>query len=877
MEFLEREDCLRRLAGALAEAALGRGRIIAISGEAGAGKTTLVERFAEGQAASARIYRGACEHLSTPEPLLPLRDISRTKDAALDLSHGNVAAFESLLTLLSRGSNPALLVLEDIHWADVATLDMIRFLGRRIAGARALVLTTYRDEEVGVRSPLRDVLGEAPAGSVLRMSVEPLSLPAVNRLAASSGRSGEDVYRLTLGNPFLVTETLAVEGDTTPETVRDATLSRAARLSLPARTLLEAVSIFPRRAELAIVKPLVGNDIDDALDACVERGMLMIDGDALKFRHELARRAIETSLPPSGVRGLHQKVVDLLQTSPDARASEISHHAELAGNTSALVKYAQLAGDEAARAGAAREAAAHFAAMLKHRDMLGPELTVETLEKHAEQSYLMGAADVAVESMTKAAEMRRASGNVVALGRDLTRLTRYCWICGRRSDAERSVAEAIAVLEELGETPELAWAYSHQSQLDMLAADEAGAIRWGERALKLAERMESREIIVHALGNIGAARMQDDESTSNIELERSFQLARAAGLHDHVERASCNLTCSAYWRRDHQRASEYIERGIAYAAERDLVHWEAYLLGWRALSLLDQGEYGSAETEAQAVSGWRGVPDLYRTPALFALSRLRVRRGDPDADTPLDEARRLTESLRELQRDTYSVTIEAERLWLTRHVGGDTADRRSRAVEQHDADVLCKLADVHARAVERNLHWAVDDTALWLHLLGEPVIAGEFSSPVADHIAGRWDKAAERWRDLGYPYEQALALGDGDENAQREALAIFDRLGAAPAAARLRRLMRAAGVRAIPRGPMSSTRANPVGLTQRQVQVLELVSEGLSNPEIADRLCISAKTAEHHVSALMTRLEATTRREAAANARRLGLLGSAKA
>lgn len=876
MEFLEREDCLRRLAGALAQAALGRGRIIAISGEAGAGKTTLVERFALDQALSARLYRGACEHLSTPEPLLPLRDIARAKDATLDLTHGNVAAFESLLALLSRGANPALLILEDIHWADVATLDMIRFLGRRIAGVKALVLATYRDEEVGVRSPLRDVLGEAPAGSVHRMSVEPLSLPAVITLAASSGRSGEEVYRLTGGNPFLVTEALAVEGDATPETVRDATLSRASRLSLPARTLLETVSIFPRRADLAVVKALVGDDIDAALDACVERGMLKIDGDALKFRHELARRAIEASLPPSGLRNLHQRVVELLQATPDARASEISHHAELAGNISALVKYAQLAGDAAARAGAAREAAAHFAAMLRHRDVLGPHLTVETLEKHAEQSYLMGAAELAVERMMEAAEMRRASGDVVALGRDLTRLTRYSWICGRRADAERFVAEAIAVLEKLDETPELAWAYSHQSQLDMLAADEAGAIRWGERALKLAERMESKEIIVHALGNIGAARMQDDEAKSSTELERSFQLAHAAGLHDHVERASCNLTCSAYWRRDHQRAFEYIERGVAYAAERDLIHWEAYLVGWRALSLLDQGEYGAAETEAQAVSGWRGVPDLYRTPALFALARLRVRRGDSDAETPLEHARRLTEHLRELQRDTYTVTIEAERLWLARNVGDDGSDRRTRAAGQRDAEVTYRLRDVHDRALARNLQWSVDDTALWLHLLDEPVTANCLSQPISDHIAGRWNKAAEGWRDLGYPYEQALALSGGDENAQREALALFDRLGAAPAAARLRRLMRAKGVRAIPRGPTSSTRANAIGLTQRQVQVLELVSEGLSNPEIADRLCISAKTAEHHVSALMTRLEATTRREAAANARRLGLLGPAR-
>src|SRR5690606_31480186 len=170
-----------------------------------------------------------------------------------------------------------------------------------------------------------------------------------------------------------------------------------------------------------------------------------------------------------------------------------------------------------------------------------------------------------------------------------------------------------------------------------------------------------------------------------------------------VERAPVDVTCSANWRRDHQRASEYIERGVAYAAERDLVHWEAYLLGWRALSLLDQGEYGSAEAEAQAVSGWRGVPDLYRTPALFALRRLRVRRGDPDAETPLEEARRLTEHLHELQRDTYAVTIEAERLWLARSGSDEGADKKNRTTGQRDADVLGNLKDVHVRALERHL------------------------------------------------------------------------------------------------------------------------------------------------------------------------------
>jgi DNA-binding CsgD family transcriptional regulator len=171
----------------------------------------------------------------------------------------------------------------------------------------------------------------------------------------------------------------------------------------------------------------------------------------------------------------------------------------------------------------------------------------------------------------------------------------------------------------------------------------------------------------------------------------------------------------------------------------------------------------------------------------------------------------------------------------------------------------------------------VEDAALWLHMLGGPVPeTARLPAPLREHCENRWQEAADGWRALGRPYEEALALSGADDAAQRQALEIFDRLGAAPAAARLRRQMRASGARAVPRGPIAGTRANAAGLTRRQVQVLALVDEGLSNSDIARRLCISAKTAEHHVSAIMARLETPTRQEAAAAARARGLMGPLK-
>jgi DNA-binding CsgD family transcriptional regulator/tetratricopeptide (TPR) repeat protein len=818
-------------------------------------------------AVDARVHWGACENLSTPEVLLPLRDIARASGESFDLGADHIRSFELMLRLLSTGAVPAVLIIEDVHWADTATLDLIRFLARRIARVRALVLITYRDDEGDARLRMGNVLSDAPAGSVERMTLEPLSLAAVTRLAEKVGRRGEEIFALTAGNPFLVTEALAVAGDAPTEAVRDATLARASRLPEAGRMVLEAVSIFPRHAETAIVADLVKGAIGAGLDVCVEKGMLNLEGGLLQFRHELARRAIEASIAPTRRRALHQKVVDLLKRRPDARAAEIAHHAERASDVAALVKFAQRAGDEAARASAPREGASHYAAMLRHRDALGPSLAVETLERHAEQSYLTGAADVAMISMTEAAQLRRSAKDMLGLGRDLTRLTRFAWMCGRRAEAERFVDEAIAVLQAVAAGPELAWAYSHQSQLDMLASRTQSAIMWGERALALATRLSEKEIIIHALANIGSAKADSGSLGSCVQVEQSFELAVAGKYHDHVERASCNLTCTYYWRRDYQSALAYVERGVAYAAALELTHWEGYLRGWRAMIWLDQGDWVNAEEEAQAICSRTYAADVYRFPALIALARLRIRRGDQDAETPLDAARRLSDSLAELQRSVYIAVVLAECEWLKVSPAGGAG---AAAVDEAARSLL---QEVHKLAVARNVRWVTEDAALWLYMLGERVAGTEdFSAPFRDHCEGRWLEAAAGWRALGRPYEQALALSGGDDAAQRQALEIFDGLGAAPAAARLRRQMRARGTRSVPRGPIAGTRANPAGLTRRQLQVLGLVDEGLSNTEIADRLCISAKTAEHHVSAVMARLDATTRHGAAAVARNRGLL-----
>jgi DNA-binding CsgD family transcriptional regulator/tetratricopeptide (TPR) repeat protein len=863
IDLLERGEQIQRLGQAFARADHGSGCIVAVSAEAGAGKTSLAEHFVRTRAPQTVVYWGACENLSTPEVLLPLRDIARKLGKALDMGGDHVRLFEWLLGLISDPARTSLLIIEDLHWADTATLDLLRFLARRIGSARALLLITYREEETGTHSSVRRLLGETSPGGVERISLPPLSLSAVSELASKAGRSGGEIFALTAGNPFLVTEALAAADTMPSDAVRDATLARVARLSRAARQVLEAASIFPRHAETAMVADLISGPLDAALDECIEKGMLLLEGGIVRFRHELARRAVEQSIAPSQRRPLHRKVVQELKLRTNARASELAHHAALAGDVAALLEFSRLAANQAARAGAPHEAAAHYRGMLGHRAHLDATTLVETLECCAEQSYLMGDADNAMSFMTEAAQLRRAANDTLSLGRDLTRLTRFAWISGQRAEAERYARESIAVLESLPQGPELAWAFSHQSQLDMLAFRVESAIGWGEKALSLARHLGQPEIVVHALGNVGTARADRRDGAACTELKESFDLAMAGGFHDHVQRAACNLTTIYYWRRDYPAALANIEKGIAHAMARELTHWEGYLRGWRAMIRCDLGEWAGAEEEAQDVSSRLSIAAVYRFPALIALARLRLRRGDPDDGTPLDTAGRYSATLNELQRTIYVATTQAERLWLA-----------AEAVPAN-SEVLTLLREVHRTARQRQVGWVADAAAWWRYLLGERGLATQdLSPPFRALLDGDWRAAAEDWRMLRHPYEQAIALSHGDEAAQRQALDIWDRLGAVTAASRLRRLMRANGATAIPRGPIADTRANAAGLTRRQTHVLELIGEGMTNAEIAARLCISHKTAEHHVSAIMARLGATSRREAVAEARRRGLLDS---
>ena len=864
MKLLERDPFQEKLLGWLREAASGEGRLVLLAGEAGVGKTVFVQEFCKTVGNEAKVLLGACDPLSTPRPLGPLLDIASSLggefENLLNADRRDVM-FHRLLAHLSR---PHVLVFEDVHWADEATLDLLRFLGRRIDKTHTLLIATYRNDEVGAKHPFRIVTGDlATAGSVRRLTLPALSEHSVKRLAEGTDIDPAMLHKQTGGNAFFVTEVLASGMQGIPATVRDAVLARAARLSSEARAVIETVAVVGPRAELWLLRDLLASGLQ-ALDECVGVGMLQPQDDSVAFRHELARQAILEAVPPQQRLHLHSRVLQALRAAPVnlVEVASLAHHAEEAKDAKAVLQYAPTAARQAVELKAHREAAAQYARALRFASELSPRERAILLEERAYECYLTDQIQQAIEARQEALEIWRKCDDPLKQGENLRWLSRLSWFLGRHARAEEMAQAALEVLERQPPGLQLAMAYSNQAQLSMLAQDNEAAITWGEKAIALALQLGHSATLVHAQNNVGTARLFSGDEQGWELLEQSLSGARAANLEEHVARAFTNLASAAVSFRQFPRADKYLDEGIAYCIEHDLDSWRLYMSGWHAESLFAQGRWHEAAEAASAVLSRSDTSPISRIQALVVLGLLRARRGDPEVTTVLDEALRLAVQANELQRLGPVSVARAEVAWLRgspEQIVAETQQAYSMALERRDAWLAAALAYWRWRAT------ALDDAPEWI------------ARPYALEIAGCWREAAAEWQRLGSPYETARALAESsDEAALRQALKIFERLGARPAATATAKQLRELGAKGVPRGPRGSTRANPAQLTAREVEILGLLHEGLQNAEIARKLHLSSKTVGHHVSSILSKLGVRSRMEAVREATSLALIQAGK-
>jgi DNA-binding CsgD family transcriptional regulator len=852
-ELLERSRELAALGECLQEVRT-HGRVVFVSGEAGVGKTALLRRFCD-EGGAARILSGGCDPLFTPRPLGPLLAVAEeTRGELEDVVASGVQPHEVVAALARELTTrvPTVFVLEDVHWADEATLDVLRLLARRVESVPALIVASYRDDELDWAHPLRVVLGElATSQNVVRLRLAPLSPGAVAQLAEPHGVDADELYRKTSGNPFFVVEALAAEADELPDTVRDAVLARAARLSPPARRLLEAVAVAPSHAELWLLETLADAEIN-ALDECLASGTLTSSPGRIAFRHELARLAVEESIPLNRRVDLHRAILSALAEPPDGPQdlARLAHHAEAAGDLDAVLRFAPAAAARAVSLGAHREAAAQYARALRFGDRLEPGERAKLLELRSRECYLTDQYDQGIAALEQALELRRAAGDVLKEGDGLRRLAEFLWCPGRVEEAQRCGEEAVALLEGLPPSRELAAAYTKRAFLCACATRGEEAVTWAGRALATAERVGDLEITLDA-----QARIAGYESPE--ALEQVQARARDEGLPELVGNMFVPLAGTALEDCRLREARRYIEAGMAYCSERGFELFRFYLLSFRARLELDEGRWPDAADSAAAVLRVERTSITPRIIALVTLGLVRARRGDPGQSEAFDEAWALAEPTGELQRIGPVAAARAEAEWLQ---GNDDA-----------VDLATK--DALAQALELGSPRLIGELATWRQRAG---LNGDVPAGAAEQYAlelsGEWRRAAALWRELGCPYEAALALMAADEDEPlRQALDELQRLEAWPAAALVARRLRELGARGVPRGPRAATRQNPASLTPREQEVLELVAEGLRNAEIAGRLVLSERTVDHHVAAILRKLDVRTRGQASAEAVRLGL------
>ncbi len=850
--LLERQGELDTLEAALREAATGRGSVAIVTGEPGIGKTALASRFAGQAATRARVLWGICDDLATPRPLGALRDIAAGLNGpladALDAGGPPEAVHRLLLDELALPHEPTIVVLEDVHWADRATLDAIVTVGRRLGSLPVLLLLTLRKGELDPGHPLHQAIDALQATTSTHLELAPLSPEAVAELA---GGASPDIHAVTGGNPFFVTEVLA-HGSTTPSTsLANVVLGRLSRLPEPTRATLELVAVVPSRVGVAVLD-LAAPGWEADLEAAERRDLVRSDAEHVRFRHELSREAARASLPPGRRRRLHRRILDALLTL-DADPAEIVHHAAQAGEPELVAAHAPAAARAAAAVAANREALAHYQRALDLTEHLDAAEHARLCEEAAHTAYLVGDLDAAIAAVDAAIDLAAGRGEEVDAGRCRSLRARLQMFRGDGEAARRDAAAAVAGLERAGEPADLATARLQVAELAMLASDTTEAVRASEAAVAAAGDDEA--VRIRALVTIGAARLQRDPRDD----EGLHEALRAAELAGARYDAVLAHTALGYYHLQWVRpdlALEALERGRAVAREHEVDGFACYLdaaLGWLRLR---EGAVGEAAALASgALEGGRAGPTVSGLLARTVLTELAVRRGDDDAEARLASLAAEADRTGELQRIAPVLELEVEQALCG---GGPPPLRR-----------LAGLGGlVGAEPLARG--YAAARVAAWSAVCGQAVtVAGPAPRPHAALLDGDLRGAADAFGAVGWRHDRALVLSLlGEQEALAEALSIARELGATPLERRVAHRLRSLGL-SVPRGAHASTRANPGGLTDRQLEVLDLLSEGRRNAEIAGALHISTRTVEHHVSTVLDRLGASSRAEAVARWARL--------
>ncbi|HUP73543.1 MAG TPA: AAA family ATPase [Acidimicrobiales bacterium] len=770
--LVERDEVVEAMLATFHEAQRGLGRVVTVSGEAGVGKSALVRAFAQVIGDRATVLIGGCDDLLTASTFGPFKDIARgTPDALRAVLDGGDPSrvHELLLDMLSE--RPTVLVIEDVHWADDATLDAIRYLARRIPGVASLLVITFRDEEATPGHPLRRLLGFLAQGAASRVHLEPFSREAVDELAARAGVEVPNLHEITRGNPFFVSEVLAQGSEEVPATVRDAVLARIDGLPPGARTLLERLSVVPSGIERSLADALCDGAATEQLRVVERLGVLVGDSSTISFRHELARRAVEDSLTPAERVEHHARLAELLDAR-EADPARVMHHAVQANHGELVVKAGRAAASGAARVGAHRQVAEHLREVLRHDRLISATVRADILTKRSESLQLtnqfeesLRAAEAAVSVAEQIGDDERLALALLALGRTVL------WARGPNA-AQRAVRRAVTALEPDGDRELRAIAHADLSRalgelatVGSVAEGSHLAVEHATIALALAEQVGRADVRARALTYLGGERLAIGDGRGAADLDEAISLLREFPRAEFAVRACVTASGAAYRAGQLDVAERYVDLGLALARDTEFFSGEFRLALTRAAVRASRGQWSQAEAVLRDLLGRPGDPGIMAPLARSLLARLLARQGNfADAADVLAPAQRVADESDEIRLVGPVIAAQLELAWLS-GTGADLLDVAQRAFG---------LAEACGHLVSRA------ELCRYLQRAGfdAPAVKGA-PEPWASGLRGDWQRSADLWAARSEPYEQAMELlSSGNTSAVASGRRMLRELGA---------------------------------------------------------------------------------------------------
>jgi DNA-binding NarL/FixJ family response regulator len=858
----ERDPQFDALTDRADNARAGHGGMVIVCGESGAGKTSFVQAFVERWVRDERVLWGACDPLPVARALGPVHDVAErlapATRSALDRAEKPYDIFAAVYHDLRTA--PSIFVFDDLHWADQGTVDLLRFVLRRLPQTRSLVIGTVRDEELGLDHPVRILLGEvARSPGADTLTLPPLTVAGVDGLIANRDVDAAWLHGVTGGNPFFVREMLDHNGVDLPTSVRDAVLARTSGLDPAAWDLLNLLACAPGPipdhllVDLEVTLP--------ASRALTEAGLITRSARGVSFRHDLCRLAVASVIPAGAEPRLHRRLIEAHEAAGEADPAVLTHHAVGAGDIGLIRRSAYQGGVEAARSGAHTQAAEFFVIALEKGGRFDARDEAELLELLAWEFYLIDRLSDAIDSCRRALSIRESLGERAAVSADHHSLAVYQWYSGNRESAESHAVQAMSVLDgdcEGSAVVTLGHAFAIQAYLAVQASDLDRSARLIARAREIAESTGDSDLMVRVrlIENYGVLLNGDDAGREAI---LTILHAGPQNIDELYSGGWSNVTYIDVEQRRLDVAADLLDVTIPLMYEHDLPICRMWQTGSRARLQLLTGDWDDSLADAEYVLEAKSAPLARIWPTLIR-ALVAIRRQGAGAED-LAEAWRLACRFGEPLRTLPAASAIVERGWLTGKSAG-----------------LDEGRELLAATPVNGLEWSRGELAVWLARVGVDIdeeTAASVADPYRLLLSGQHNAAAEAFHAVSMPYDGALALIDsGDPAAAARALDILDRLGADAVAAKVRRELRISGHSAVPTRRRAATLANPAGLTARQLEVVRLLDEGLTNAELAQRLYLSPKTVDHHVSAILTKLEVTNRRDAARKARELGILES---